>query len=111
MNDPEHSGNNAVVLSSEGVCIYGGEYVTSTKYLDGKIYVTHTDPISLEQTDAYVNLPSASGTIALTSDVTAAVASKANSADVYAKTETFTKDEVNAAIEEALTAANSWGEF
>lgn len=41
----------------------------------------------------------------------AEVAKKANSADVYAKTETFTKDEVNAVIEAALTAANSWGEF
>lgn len=32
---------------------------------------------------------------------------KANTADVYAKTETYTKDEVNAAI----TAATTWGEF
>lgn len=40
-----------------------------------------------------------------------AVGLKANAADVYAKSETFTKDEVNAAIEEALTAAHTWGEF
>lgn len=37
----------------------------------------------------------------------AAVALKANSADVYAKTETYTQEEVNAAIATALT----WGEF
>lgn len=36
-----------------------------------------------------------------------AIATKANAADVYAKTETFTKDEVNALIEEAHT----WGTF
>lgn len=41
----------------------------------------------------------------------AAVALKANSADVYAKTETFTKDEVNAAITAAVEAATTWGEF
>lgn len=41
----------------------------------------------------------------------AEVAKKANAADVYAKTETFTKDEVNAAIEAAITAAHTWGEF
>lgn len=35
------------------------------------------------------------------------VSKKANSADVYAKTETFTKDEVNALIEQAHT----WGSF
>ena len=33
------------------------------------------------------------------------------SGNVYSKEETFTKDEVNAAIEAALTVANSWGEF
>ena len=36
---------------------------------------------------------------------------KANAADVYAKTETFTKDEVNAAIAAAVEAAHTWGEF
>ena len=41
----------------------------------------------------------------------AEVAKKANSADVYAKTETFTKDEVNAAIAAAIEAAHTWGEF
>lgn len=41
----------------------------------------------------------------------AAVALKANSADVYAKTETFTKDEVNAAIAAAVEAAHTWGTF
>jgi hypothetical protein len=41
----------------------------------------------------------------------AAVALKANSADVYTKTETFTKDEVNAAIAAAVEAAHTWGEF
>jgi hypothetical protein len=33
------------------------------------------------------------------------------SGNTYSKEETFTKDEVNAAIEAALTVANSWGEF
>ena len=41
----------------------------------------------------------------------AEVAKKANSADVYAKSETFTKDEVNAAIAAAVEAAHTWGEF
>lgn len=41
----------------------------------------------------------------------AEVAKKANSADVYAKNETFTKDEVNAAIAAAVEAAHTWGEF
>ena len=41
----------------------------------------------------------------------AEVAKKANSADVYAKTETFTKDEVNAAIAAAIETALTWGEF
>lgn len=40
-----------------------------------------------------------------------AIALKANAADVYAKTETYTQEEVDAAIEAALVAANSWGEF
>lgn len=37
----------------------------------------------------------------------AAVALKANAADVYAKTETYTKEEVDAIVE----AAHTWGEF
>ena len=41
----------------------------------------------------------------------AAVALKANVADVYGKSETFTQDEVNAAIEAAVTAAMQWAEF
>ena len=41
----------------------------------------------------------------------AAVALKANAADVYGKSETFTKEEVNAAIEAAVTSACCWGEF
>lgn len=41
----------------------------------------------------------------------AEVALKANTADVYAKTETFTKDEVNAAIAAAVETAHTWGEF
>ena len=41
----------------------------------------------------------------------AAVALKANAADVYGKSETFTKDEVNAAIEAAVTAVMQWAEF
>lgn len=39
------------------------------------------------------------------------VAKKANAADVYAKSETFTKDEVNAAIAAAVEAAHTWGSF
>ena len=39
------------------------------------------------------------------------IALKANAADVYAKTETFTKDEVNAAIAAAVEQAHQWGEF
>lgn len=39
------------------------------------------------------------------------IATKANAADVYAKTETYTQEEVDAAIEDALTAAMSWGSF
>lgn len=41
----------------------------------------------------------------------AAVALKANAADVYAKTETFTKDEVAAAIAAAIESAHTWGSF
>lgn len=41
----------------------------------------------------------------------AEVAKKANTADVYAKTETFTKEEVNAAIAAAVETAHTWGEF
>ena len=44
-------------------------------------------------------------------DNAAAIALKANATDVYAKTETYTQEEVDAAIEAALVAANSWGEF
>ena len=40
-----------------------------------------------------------------------AVATKANSADVYAKTETYTQAEVDAAIAAAVEAAHTWGEF
>lgn len=40
-----------------------------------------------------------------------AVASKANAADVYAKTETYTKAEVDAAVSAGVTAATTWGEF
>ena len=41
----------------------------------------------------------------------AAVALKANASDVYTKTETFTKEEVNAAIAAAIETAHTWGEF
>lgn len=44
-------------------------------------------------------------------DNDAAVALKANASDVYDKSETFTQDEVNAAIEAAVTAAMQWAEF
>ena len=40
-----------------------------------------------------------------------AIATKANSADVYAKTETYTQDEVDAAIATAVEEACSWGSF
>ena len=40
-----------------------------------------------------------------------ALAQKANSVNVYTKTETFTKEEVNAAIAAAVEAAHTWGEF
>ena len=39
------------------------------------------------------------------------VGKKANAADVYAKSETFTKEEVNAAIAAAVATAHTWGEF
>ncbi len=42
---------------------------------------------------------------------TEAIATKANAADVYAKTETFTKEEVAAAIAAAVEAAHTWGTF
>lgn len=41
----------------------------------------------------------------------AAVAKKANSADVYAKTETYTQEQVDAAIAAAVTAGLTWGTF
>lgn len=41
----------------------------------------------------------------------ATVALKANAADVYSRSETFTRDEVNSAIEEAITNACCWNEF
>ena len=40
-----------------------------------------------------------------------AIATKANSAEVYAKTETYTQDEVDAAIATAVEEACSWGSF
>lgn len=45
------------------------------------------------------------------SDNATAIGTKANAADVYAKTETYTQEEVDAAIEAAVNAANAWGEF
>lgn len=39
------------------------------------------------------------------------VGKKANSADVYVKTETYTKEEVEAAIAAAVSQAHTWGEF
>lgn len=47
----------------------------------------------------------------LKSELQGEINTKANTADVYAKTETFTKDEVNAAIAAAVEAAHTWGEF
>ena len=40
-----------------------------------------------------------------------AIVTKANAADVYAKTETYTKDEVDAAVATAVEQACSWGSF
>lgn len=42
---------------------------------------------------------------------TEAIATKANAADVYAKTETYTQEEVDAAIAAAVEAAHTWGSF
>lgn len=47
----------------------------------------------------------------LKTELQGAIDTKANAADVYAKTETFTKDEVNAAIAAAVETAHTWGEF
>ena len=41
----------------------------------------------------------------------AAVALKANAADVYTKAETYTQTEVNEAISTAVTQAMTWGSF
>lgn len=42
---------------------------------------------------------------------TEAIATKANASDVYAKTETYTQDEVESAIASAVEQACSWGSF
>lgn len=39
------------------------------------------------------------------------IGTKANASEVYKKGETYTQDEVNAAIETAVNEATSWGEF
>jgi hypothetical protein len=48
---------------------------------------------------------------ALKTELQGIIDTKANSADVYAKSETFTKDEVNAAIAAAIETAHTWGSF
>lgn len=63
-------------------------------------------------TDAQANLETFEETYA--TDKTAleqSIGTKANSADVYAKTETYTQEEVDAAIEAAVEAQMSWGSF
>ncbi len=79
----------------------------SAKLTEAKEYAdqAEADAISAAATDAQSKVDAlANGQVKTNTDN---IALKANAADVYAKTETFTKDEVNALIEQAHT----WGSF
>lgn len=79
----------------------------SEKLAEAKEYAdqAEADAISAAATDAQSKVDAlANGQV---KSNTEAIATKANVTDVYAKTETFTKDEVNALIEQAHT----WGSF
>lgn len=79
----------------------------SEKLAEAKEYAdqAEADAISAAATDAQSKVDAlANGQVKANTE---AIATKANVTDVYAKTETFTKDEVNALIEQAHT----WGSF
>ena len=83
----------------------------SEKLAEAKEYAdqAEADAISAAATDAQSKVDAlANGQVKTNTDN---IAKKANSADVYAKTETFTKDEVNAAIAAAVETAHTWGSF
>ena len=91
----------------------GAKALAETK-LDASTFTTyseaHASDYTNTQIDDAIDADVAVVSKALEEYVTAnnaVVDTKANAADVYAKTETYTKDEVAAAIEAALT----WGEF
>ena len=87
--------------------------LSTLEAIDHDAYVDADEALKFDlqaEIDADVQVVSDELTGYMTSN-NAAVALKANSADVYAKTETFTKDEVNAAIAAAVEAAHTWGEF
>lgn len=105
-----------------------GQVKTNTEAIATKADQTALDGVAGRVTTAegkITALETASATHALKTEVEAvqtalntykasndaAVALKANSADVYAKTETYTQEEVNDAIAAALEQATSWGSF
>lgn len=83
----------------------------SEKLAEAKEYAdqAEADAISAAATDAQSKVDAlANGQVKANTE---AIATKANVTDVYAKTETFTKDEVAAAIAAAITESHTWGEF
>lgn len=93
---------NAAQANAEATA--AGALATAKSELEGKITAAETAAKGHADTEVG-KVQTALNTYKNEND--AAVALKANAADVYAKTETYTKTEVDAAI----TAAHTWGEF
>lgn len=86
-----------------------GALASAKTELEGKITSGDAATLAAAKEDAQGKVDAlANGQVKLNTE---AIATKANSADVYKKTETYTQTEVDEAIAAAVTAAHTWGTF
>ena len=114
----KNSNDAAVALKANAADVYAKTETYTQEEVNAAIEAAKTDAANKDAVvlaEAQKGIDANAAAVAANEEAIAKnaedIAKKANSADVYAKAETYTQEEVNAAIEAALTAANSWGEF
>ena len=95
----DHADSVAATAKSEAITDAEGKLTAAKADLEGQIAA------AIETAAADATSKANAAKEAAIADADAKLADKANAADVYAKSETYTRDEINDAIEEALSQA------